>query len=140
MAKKEDAAGHYAALYNKVGLWIIAALTLLGLLTERIAVRGAFTYSLVFSAVYFLVVTTVNGGCWRKAARQAGNSLTRFYFASSALRMLLAFVVVLVGGIILREDRTRLLGFVLIFAIYYVLLLIFDCIFFSHIEKKQLIK
>lgn len=139
MAKKEDAAGRFASLYNKVALWIIAALTFIGLLAERIAVRDAFTYSIVFSAVYFLVVTLANGFCWRKAARKAGNSLTRFYFASSAVRMLLAFVILLVGFFILRGDKTRLLGFTLVFAIYYMLLLIFDCIFFSQIEKKHLI-
>lgn len=139
MARKEDAAGHFATLYNKVALWIIAALTFIGLLAERIAVRDAFTYSIVFSAVYFLVVTLANGLCWRKAARKADNSLTRFYFASSAVRMLLAFVVLLIGFFTLHSDKTRVLGFALIFAAYYVLLLIFDCIFFSQIEKKHLI-
>ena len=108
-------------------------------MAERIAVRDAFTYSIVFSAVYFLVVTLANGLCWRKAARKADNSLTRFYFASSAVRMLLAFVVLLIGFFTLHSDKTRVLGFALIFAAYYVLLLIFDCIFFSQIEKKHLI-
>lgn len=140
MAKRNDIVGHYASLYYKIALWIIAALTLLGFLAEQIAFKYGFTQSIVFSAVYFLTVTMINGRCWRMAARKAGNSLTLFYFASSAVRMLLAFVTILVGGLILREDKTSLLGFALIFAAYYMLLLVFDCIFFSHIEKKHLIK
>lgn len=110
------------------------------LLAEQIAFKYGFTYSIVFSAVYFLLVTMINGRCWRKAAQKAGNGLTRFYFASSAARMLLAFIVVLIGAFFLRGDKTCLLSFALIFATYYVLMLVFDCIFFSHIEKKHLIK
>lgn len=136
MAKHQDIVGHYASLYNRIGLWIIAGLTLLGFLAEQIAFKYGFTYSIVFSAVYFLLVTMINGRCWRKAAQKAGNGLTRFYFASSAARMLLAFIVVLVGAFFLRGD----MSFALIFATYYVLMLVFDCIFFSHIEKKHLIK
>lgn len=140
MAKHQDIVGHYASLYNRIGLWIIAGLTLLGFLAEQIAFKYGFTYSIVFSAVYFLLVTMINGRCWRKAAQKAGNGLTRFYFASSAARMLLAFIVVLVGAFFLRGDKTCLLSFALIFATYYVLMQVFDCIFFSHIEKKHLIK
>ena len=89
MAKHQDIVGHYASLYNRIGLWIIAGLTLLGFLAEQIAFKYGFTYSIVF---------------------------------------------------FLRGDKTCLLSFALIFATYYVLMLVFDCIFFSHIEKKHLIK
>ena len=139
MTKKEDVVMHYASLYNKVGLWIVAAVTILSLLAEQIAARDAFTYSILFSGLYFLVVTMLNGYCWRKAARKSGSGLTRFYLAPSAVRMLLAFVVVLIGAFAFCADKTKLLGFTLVFAFYYVLLLIYDCIFFSHIEKKHLI-
>lgn len=79
MAKHQDIVGHYASLYNRIGLWIIAGLTLLGFLAEQIAFKYGFTYSIVFSAVYFLLVNMINGRCWRKAAQKAGNGLTRFY-------------------------------------------------------------
>ena len=92
MAKHQDIVGHYASLYNRIGLWIIAGLTLLGFLAEQIVFKYGFTYSIVFSAVYFLLVNMINGRCWRKAAQKAGNGLTRFYFASSVARMLLAFI------------------------------------------------
>lgn len=140
MVRKLDTVKRIASLYNKVALWIIASLTILALLAEQIVQKEVFTLSIVFSAVYFLVVLMLNGLCWSKAARRSGNSLTRFYFASSAVRMLLAFVVVLVVYFILRSNKTQTIGFALIFSTYYVLLLIFDCIFFSHIEKKHLIE
>lgn len=70
MAKHQDIVGHYASLYNRIGLWIIAGLTLLGFLAEQIAFKYGFTYSIVFSAVYFLLVTMINGRCWRKAAQK----------------------------------------------------------------------
>lgn len=140
MVREIDNVRHIAGLYHKVLLWIIATVTIIAFLAEQIVQTNAFTLSIVFSAVYFLVVMMLNGKCWCKAARQSSNTLTRFYFASSAVRMLLAFVVVLVGAFMLRADKTQTLGFALIFAAYYVLLLIFDCIFFSRIEKKHLIK
>ena len=79
MAKHQDIVGHYASLYNRIGLWIIAGLTLLGFLAEQIAFKYGFTYSIVFSAVYFLLVTMINGRCWRKAAQKAGNGLTLLF-------------------------------------------------------------
>ena len=140
MVRKLDTVKRIASLYHKVALWIIAALSIFAFLAEQIVQTNAFTHSVVFSAVYFLVVLMLNGFCWSKAARRSSNSLTRFYFASSAVRMLLAFIVVLVGVFTLRVDKTQTIGFALIFSTYYVLLLIFDCIFFSRIEKKHLIK
>ena len=43
MAKHQDIVGHYASLYNRIGLWIIAGLTLLGFLAEQIDFKYGFT-------------------------------------------------------------------------------------------------
>lgn len=139
MSTRKETMRHHASSYKKGALWLIVGMTLAGLLFTQLAMKGGQTYSLLFSAVYFLVVTFANSCCWRKAAERAGNLLTQYYFASSVARMLLAFVVLLVGMFLLRDDKAQMLGFTLTFATYFVVLLIFDCIFFSRIEKKHLI-
>lgn len=124
-------------LYNKVSLWLIAATSLIGLLVIQVALDLRLVNSLLFTAAYSLVVTFIYGRCWKSLARRSPNVLTRFYMAASALRMILALVVILVGTAILRGSKPQLLGFVGVFVSFYLLLLIFDCLFFAKVEKNK---
>ncbi len=124
-------------LYNKVSLWLIAAALLVGLLVMQVTSDLRLVNSLLFTAAYSLVVTLIYGICWRSLARRSLNVLTHFYMAASALRMILALVVVLAGMAILRDSKPQLLGFVGIFVSFYLLLLIFDCLFFARVEKNK---
>jgi hypothetical protein len=62
--------------------------------------------------------------------------LGKFYLAGSALRMLLAFLTILVYAIIVKE-RVMILSFAVIFMIFYLVLLAFDTIYFSKVEKNN---
>ena len=124
-------------LYNKVSLWLITTALLIGLLMMQVFSDLHLVNSLLFAAAYSLVVTFIYGRCWKSLALRSPNVLTRFYMAASALRMLLALSVVFVGALILRDSRSQLLGFVGIFVSFYLLLLIFDSLFFVKIEKNK---
>ena len=50
--------------------------------------------------------------------------------------MLLAFLVVLVYAFAVK-DRTRVMGFVVVFMAFYIVLLAFDTIYFSKVEKNN---
>ncbi|SFF97924.1 hypothetical protein [Prevotella sp. KH2C16] len=124
-------------LYNKVSLWLIAAALLIGLLAIQVVSSFWLVKSLLFTAAYSLVVTIVYGRCWKSVALRSPNVLTRFYMAASTLKMILALVVILVGMVVLRASKPQLLGFVGIFAGFYLLLLIFDSVFFARVEKNK---
>lgn len=126
-----------ARLYNKVSLWIIAALTLVGLFAVQIAGRDGFINSILFSAVYSLVTSWAYGISWRSVARRSPNMLTRFYMAASAIRMILAFAVVLIMVVALRSDTSVMIKYVGVFAAFYIVMLIFDSVFFARIEKRN---
>lgn len=123
--------------YNKVSLWIIAALTLIGLFVIQLTGKMSLINSLLLSAVYSLITCWIYGKTWKNVARKSPNVLTRFYMAASALRMILAFVVVLLMIVILRNDIPTMEGYVCVFAAFYILMLIFDSVYFARIEKSE---
>lgn len=129
-----------ARIYKKVSLWLIVALTLVGLLFIQISGHAELISSLLFSAVYSLVVSLIFGICWRSVALHSPAVLSRFYLAATVLRMLLALIVVLLGAVLLRDSRQVLLGFTLIFVCFYLALLVHECIYFARVEKKHLLK
>jgi hypothetical protein len=59
----------------------------------------------------------------------------RFYLVGSVLRLLLALSVFLIYLVVVRK-RQAVIGFALIFAIFYIVLLAFDCLYFVRVEKK----
>ena len=124
-------------LYNKVSLWLIAAALLIGLLVIQIFSGLHLVNSLLFTTAYSLMATFIYGRCWKSLALRSPNVLTRFYMVASVLRMMLALVVVFIGAFILRDSKSQLLGFVGIFVSFYLLLLIFDSLFFVKIEKNK---
>lgn len=124
-------------LYNKVSLWLIAAALLIGLLMIQAFSDLHLVNSLLFTTVYSLMATFIYGRCWKSLALRSPNVLTRFYMVASVLRMMLALVVVFIGAFILRDSKSQLLGFVGIFVSFYLLLLIFDSLFFVKIEKNK---
>lgn len=126
--------------YKKVSLWLIATLTLAGLLFVQLSGYVGLISSLLFSAVYSLVVSLVFGICWRSVARRSPAVLSRFYLAASVLRMILALVVVLLGAVLLRNSQQTLLGFIFIFVCFYLTLLVYECVYFAQVEKKHLLK
>ena len=62
--------------------------------------------------------------------------LNKFYLAASGLRMLLAFMVIVVYAFVVK-DRTRLISFAVIFMIFYLILLVFDTFYFYKVEKNN---
>ena len=51
------------------------------------------------------------------------------------LKMMAGVLVFLIY--VLVCDKQNILGFTVIFALFYVVLLVFDCIYFARVEKKN---
>ena len=57
-----------------------------------------------------------------------------------AVRLFTGALVILVAGLLLRGNKEVVLTFMLIFAVFYIVMLVFDCIYFARLEKNKLIK
>ena len=54
--------------------------------------------------------------------------------------MLSALVVVVIAMVVMKDDKSSLLGFTAMFVGFYLVMLVFDCVYFSQIEKKNKLK
>lgn len=122
--------------YYKNNLWIIAGLYLIGLLVVQLTQQTAYINLLTISAVYSLVTSSIYGGAWKVIASQSPTVMNNFYLAGSGFRMLLAFLTVVVYAMVVKE-RTMVIGFVVIFMIFYLVLLAFDTVYFYKVEKNN---
>ncbi len=126
-----------AKRYNKAALYIIVALTLIGLLLVQVTFSYELILSLVFSSVYSLLTSVAYGNVWKHMAIGGTDKLTKFYLGGSVVKMLLALIVVVAGLFLLRSSKDLLLGFTAIFAAFFMVLLAFDCVFFARIAKSN---
>ncbi len=126
-----------ARQYNKVSLWLVVALTMVGLVYVQVTYSYGLIYSLVFSSLYSLVTCWIYGAAWKRIALNSPDSLNLFYLAGSGLRMVLGLIVVLVGMFLLRDNRGQLLGFTAVFVLFYLAILLFDSVFFVRIAKSN---
>lgn len=122
--------------YYKNNLWIIAGLFLIGLLGVQLTQQTAYINVLTICAVYSLITSSIYGGAWKVIASQSPAVLNNFYLAASGFRMLLAFLTVLIYAMVVKE-RTMVIGFVVIFMIFYLVLLAFDTVYFYKVEKNN---
>ncbi len=93
-----------------------------------------------FNAIAFifqLVLILIYGIVWDKVAKSSPKNLTVLYMSASGLRILLAAILLLIYMFINR-GKESLTTFSIIFAVYYLIILIYDTTFFVSVEKKQL--
>ena len=119
-----------------MNVWIIFALYQVGLLVVHVTTHSYYLNMLMVSALFSLITASIYGGAWKAIAAKSPAVLGKFYLAGSALRMLLAFLTILVYAIIVKE-RVMILSFAVIFMIFYLVLLAFDTIYFSKVEKNN---
>ena len=125
--------------YKQMSFWLVAGLSLVILFCCRVSaacddIIAQVVNPLVVSAIFSLVSSTAYGEAWTAIAKSSPANLAKFYLAASALKMMAAIVVFLIYVVVCSKQN--ILGFTAIFVLFYVLLLVFDCIFFARIEKK----
>lgn len=125
------------ALYNKVSLWIICAMTLVGLLVMQVSGWMSLLSVLIVSSVFHLVCSFSYGQAWKVVARRSLETLPKLYLASSALRLMAAAIVMLAWCVVNRADIESIKWFAAVFIIYYVVMLVFDAIFFAKVSKNS---
>ena len=126
--------------YKQISLWLTAAVALAVLFACRLSAQcddmiAQVVNPLVVSAIFSLVASTAYGEAWKAVAKSSPANLAKFYMAALVIKMVAGTLVFLIY--VLTCDRQNILGFTAIFALFYVVLLVFDCIYFSRVEKKN---
>jgi len=125
------------SLYNKVMLWTLSGLSLVLLLMIQLTGMIHLVNHLVIAVVFSLVCGTAYIQGWRLVARRSPELLPKYYLAGSAFRLMAAAVVVLVYCVFNRHDVTAIKWFSIVFIVYYVVMLIFDAVFFAKVSKNN---
>lgn len=126
--------------YKQISLWLTAAVALAVLFACRLSAQcddmiPQVVNPLVVSAIFSLVASTAYGEAWKAVAKSSPANLAKFYLAAMMLKMMAGVLVFLIY--VLVCDKQNILGFTAIFALFYVVLLVFDCIYFARVEKKN---
>ena len=124
-------------IYNKVSLWIVCGLTLLGLVFMQVSGRMSLLNALIISAVFQLACSFAFGQAWRVMADRSPEQLPKLYLAGTAFRLMAAAVVLLVCCVIFRHDIETIKWFAAIFIVFYLAMLVFDAVFFAKVSKNS---
>ena len=124
------------ALYNKVALWVLAGLTLVALLLMRVLMQTEWLTAILIAVVFNYASSISYALAWRSTARRSPELLPKFHLAASVLRLLLAAVVILCYCVAVRKHPEEIKVFAVIFILYYLVMLVFDALFFAKISKQ----
>lgn len=99
------------------------------------ALYWPITQALLVTVIFSFVATLAYGYAWKAVAKSSPTNLTKFYLVGSALRLMAALLVFLVYALVIRE-KTAVLWFTGIFVGFYLVLLLYDSLYFTGIEKR----
>lgn len=144
-AKLIDGIGHR---YYKLSLWVIVGLSLLVLLLVGNSPYWSSDVlnAILISAVFSFLTSIAYQSAWKSIAKNSPSTLTKFYLAAPALRMMAAVLVILVYYVLNRHAlqgdgspaiRRMMLIFTFVFLIYYISMLVLDCVYFAQVEKRN---
>ena len=128
--------GQVSRRYTKYCLWIVTAIALVSLVIINVLDKRQVVDYVMISVIYSLVTCFLNGASWTYVAKSSSNSLGKFYIVASSLRLLLAIVVVLVFCI-LANNREKILSFIAVFSPFYFVMLVFESVFYSRVERRR---
>ena len=134
--------------YYKLSLWVIVgiSLMLLLMLSGTSHWNDSVLYAIIISAVFSFITSVAYQASWKGIAKNSPSTLTKFYLAAPALRMMAAVLVILVYFVVNKNAtnvdgspaiRGLMLSFTFIFLAYYVVLLVLDCVYFAKVEKRN---
>lgn len=127
--------------YIKHSIWMTATITFLVCIAISVNwLDISLIKALVINALYTVIINLAYGIAWKHTAKSAPNAIGRFYLAASVLRLITAALVIVSFCLINRNDHEGIRSFILLFLAFYLVMLIFDSIFFARIEKNNNLK
>ena len=119
--------------YRKQSILLIAGLTLIAFLGMKVWFQNDSLTPLIVSIVFSLIVENIDIMIWARIAKRSPENLPTFFMGVSGFRMLLGIGVMFVYYLV--ADRNTMFLFFLIFAVFYVVLLVHHTTFFAC-ERK----
>ena len=116
--------------YIQQAVQIVFALFLLELLILQILGAGLLLTPVLESMCFALIVELSDAFIWKRLETKA-----TFFMAVSGFRFLLALLMLFVYYFM--SDRSGMIAFILLFAPYYLAVLVHHSIFFSHLRSKS---
>ena len=123
--------------FRKISIGIIAGLSLLLLLLSNVFSEFNFIHGILVGAVYSIIFSTAYLESWRVVTVKAPSATTKFYLVFMALRFILGSLVIL-SYCLLNNKREAIIGFVTVFSVYYLVMMIFETSYFVIIEQKKI--
>ena len=123
--------------FRKISIGIIAGLSLLLLLLSNVFSEFNFIHGILVGAVYSIIFSTAYLESWRAVTVKAPLATTKFYLVFMALRFILGALVIL-SYCLLNNKREAIIGFVTVFSVYYLVIMIFETSYFVIIEQKKI--
>lgn len=125
-----------AKKYYQRGLWVTFGLTLIMLIAAQVGRHTEWVSAIVAAALFSLLTTIAYALSWRQVASKSQGSLGKFYIAASAIRMMTAFIVVLIF-VLTAGSKSAAMVFAVVFVIFYIVMLVFDTVYFAKVEKRN---
>jgi hypothetical protein len=120
--------------YQKFALYILCGLTLLGLLLMRISLPQTLLWPLVISFSFHYLCSIAYSVAWQTVASRSPEVMPRLHLAASFMRLILAALVLLVYCLVVAQ-KTLIMQFAIVFMVYYLVILLFDAVFFAKVSK-----
>jgi len=121
--------------YLCYGVALLAVLLLMTILTSIITGAALISFGII-GFVFQLVCIAAYWAAWKKVSVTSPKNLPVLYMAASGIRLTLASIVILVYMFTHRTSDT-LLPFSLVFAVFYIVTLIYDTLYFVSVEKNK---
>lgn len=121
--------------YIQQAVQIVFALFLLELLILQMLGVGLLLTPVLVSMCFALIVELSDAFIWKRLENKTEETKATFFMAVSGFRFLLALLILFVYYFM--SDRTGMIAFILLFAPYYLAVLVHHSIFFSHLRSKS---
>ena len=112
---------------------LLAGITLLGWCISLVVSYNISAFFL-FVPLFFAMAGIIHGSAWIFIEEHAPRQITLFYLLSKVLRMILAIMLVLVYLVFVQNNRQDTYVFVLSLFAFYIVMLVFDSIYFAKVE------
>ena len=121
--------------YIQQAVQIVFALFLLELLILQILGAGLLLTPVLVSMCFTLIVELSDAFIWKRLENKTEETKATFFMAVSGFRFLLSLLMLFVYYFM--SDRSGMIAFILLFAPYYLAVLVHHSIFFSHLRSKS---
>ena len=121
--------------YIQQAVQIVFALFLLELLILQMLGAGLLLTPVLVSMCFALILELSDAFIWKRLENKTEETKATFFMSVSGFRFLLALLMLFVYYFM--SDRSGMIAFILLFAPYYLAVLVHHSIFFSHLRSKS---